>query len=286
MTSMQDIRRRIKSVKSTQKITRVMKMVSASKLRRIQNNLNIALPYSERIAGILNHFLTNDIEIKNSYIKGHKIVKKACYIVVSADDGLCGGYNNNLNKFAFTSVKAEDLPYKLLILGSKAKEYFEHRHLFADESFVDWGDNPSFFQAKQLALIAMDMFDKGEVDKVYLIYTQFISGLSQVPVCQQILPVVPTLGGECFTRMVEYIFEPNKEELLAGFVPQYIEVVVYRALLEAKASEQRARMTAMSAATDNADDIIDNLTLTLNRVRQAAITTEISEIVSGAAALS
>ena len=282
MANTRDIRRRIKSIKSTQKITKAMKMVSASKLRRAQTGVVAARPYTKKLVEVLSH--VSGSGAKHAYLEQRE-VKKTGYVVIAGNRGLCGGYNANIYRLAEESFAACPTPYGVVAIGNKAREYFRHHgnHEVVKE-FTNISDAPSFAQGKELAAEISKLYMDGTFDEIYMIYTEFKSAISQSPVCKKILPI-PTenSGEENFDS--EYIFEPNETELIATLLPQYLQVTVYQYLLEAKASEHGARMTAMSSASDNASEMIAKLTLSLNRARQAAITTEISEIVGGAAAL-
>lgn len=283
MASARDIKRRIKSVKSTQQITKAMKMISAAKLRKAQSSVIAVRPYANKIGAVIANLASGNVE--HPLLK-KKEVKRVGFVVIAGDGGLCGGFNGNILRLAEHAIADCTYPVGLITIGSKAREYFRRRKWPIDQEFTDLGDNPGYIQGKEIAKYISNLYLENQYDEVHLFYTEFKSAMSQRPTSMQLLPMQKPSIEETGPISAEYIFEPNGEEILDVVVPQYVEVSVYRALLESKASEHGARMTAMSSATDNALEMIDKLTLSLNRARQAAITTEISEIVGGAAALS
>jgi F-type H+-transporting ATPase subunit gamma len=275
-----------------------MKMVYASKLRKAQTALVAVRPFTRKIGAIINHLgrgaqgaSAGDHRSplqSHDFLTTREEVKKVGYVVIGADRGLCGGFNSNLHRLVDQTIRDEERPYGMIVIGRKVREYCQRRGFDIDVAYQDIGDNPNFSQGYELAhLIAKD-FREGIYDEIHLIYTEFKSAMSSHPLVKQLLPVVPPPYDEeeSIFAETEYIFEPSGEEILAVVVPQYVEVSIFCALQDAKASEHGARMMAMSSATDNATEMIGKLTLSLNRARQAAITKEISEIVGGAAALS
>jgi len=288
MASARDIKRRIKSVRSTQQITKAMKMVSAAKLRKSQAAVLAVRPFTRKIEQMIMHISES---VMHPYLHEKAHVRQVCYVVIGSDRGLCGGFNGNLNRFLDHRLAGEERPYQLVVIGRKVREHCARRNYPVAGQYFGIGDNPSFFQAHELAEILRGAFDDGTYDEVNLIYSQFKSAMIQTPQMSRLLPVpnpepIDEEYEEDLFLGTDYIFEPGKEEVLHAVLPQYVDIDVYCALQEAKASEHGARMTAMSSATDNATEMIGSLTLSLNRARQAAITTEISEIVGGAAALS
>ena len=284
MASTRDIRRRIKSIKSTQQITKAMKMVSAAKLRRAQSSVIAARPYSDELGEVLARLRKGNAN--HPFLQARE-VKKVCYVVFAGERGLCGGFNSNIFRRAETEVEKAGHPHAVVAVGRKTRDYFRRRRHEIVMEFTNVGDNPSFSQAKELAQRLSALYVDGTFDEIHLIYSEFKSALTQTPVRKQLLPVPAHVEDpDEPADSTEYIFEPDETALVKALLPRYVDVTVYRSMLEAKASEHGARMTAMSAATDNALEIIDRLTLSLNRARQAAITKEISEIVGGAAALS
>lgn len=283
MTNARDIKRRIKSVQSTQQITKAMKMISAAKLRKSQASVQAVRPFTAKIEQIIRDIGTSGIT--HPYLCPRPDVKKVCYVVIGSDRGQCGGFNANLHRFLDHILAQEKRPFCLIVLGRRAREYCKRQHYPILEKFTEIGDNPAYSQGQELARIITAGYDTKEYDQVIMVYSQFKSAMSQSPTQKRLLPVdYSSMENE--NDGTEFIYEPNGEAILDVVVPQYVEIDVFCALQEAKASEHGARMTAMSAATDNANEMIGSLTLSLNRARQAAITTEISEIVGGAAALS
>lgn len=289
MASARDIRRRIKSVKNTQQITKAMKMVSAAKLRRAQEAVNAARPYATKLTQVLGRVGAAAGGVKHPLLEVRE-PKKTAYIIVTADRGLCGGFNANLIRRAAAELKQHDQP-ALVAVGRKGRDYFRRRSADIVAEYIGLGENISFTQAKDIAQFVIEKYTAGEFDQVYLMFSEFVNTLTQRPTAVKLLPIeTPEATGEAKQddgkkAMVSYMFEPDAEAVLGELLPKYIEVSIFTALLEAKAGEHGARMTAMDSATKNAKDMINRLTLTLNRARQAAITKEISEIVGGAAAL-
>ena len=280
MAGIRDIKRRIKSVKSTQQITKAMKMVSAVKLRRVQGSLLALRPYADKLQSLLDQL---DGGLSHPFLQEREI-KRVCFVIMAGERGLCGSFNGNILRFAEQQLAACPHPQSLLLLGGRAYDYFRREKKEILPTQNNLSDNPNFSQGKELAHQLAVAYLAGEFDQIHLIYTEFKSAMSQKPVIKQLLPI-SSQTGEAESLYADYIFEPNAASLLEAVLPQYIDISVYRALLESKASEHGARMAAMSSATDNALEMIDNLTLSLNRARQAAITKEIIEVVGGAAAL-
>ncbi|MBO8168507.1 MAG: F0F1 ATP synthase subunit gamma [Thermoanaerobacteraceae bacterium] len=283
MPSMRDIKRRIRSVNNTQQITKAMKMVSAAKLRRAQEAVAAARPYSNKLQEVLARLVEASGELDFDLVK-QRPVKRVGYVVITGDRGLCGGYNANVIKLTERTIRERDEDVALVVIGRKARDYFRRRNVEIERDFINIGDNPNFIQARELASTFTRMYLDGTFDEIHLVYTEFRSAMSQIPKVIQLLPIDPETKTDEVPE-VEYLFEPSAREVLGTLLPRYVETVVYRVLLEAKASEHGARMTAMDSATSNAEEMIDKLTLSFNRARQAAITREISEIVGGAAAL-
>jgi F-type H+-transporting ATPase subunit gamma len=285
MPSLIDIRRRVRSVRNTQQITKAMKMISAARLRKAQERALAARPY----ARMLHQMLANVAEAasQNPDAGGHPLLavrpeKKILVVVVTADRGLAGGFNANLLKMAQRFVnehKDADLSFELI--GRKGRDYFRKRTDKISGEYLDMMRSLDVAYANKIADAIMERFANGEADAVYLFVNEFKSVMAPSLSETRLLPIeVPKSQGS-----VDYIYEQKPEELLGTLLPRYIRLQVYRALLESVAAEHAARMTAMDAASSNASDVIDNLTLHMNRVRQASITREIIEIVSGAAAL-
>ncbi|KNZ68411.1 ATP synthase F1 subunit gamma [Thermincola ferriacetica] len=282
MASARDIRRRIKSVKSTQQITKAMKMVAAAKLRRAQERVIAARPFAGKIQEVLARLAAANSGVSHPLLEVRE-PKSIGYVLITADRGLCGGYNANIIRMAHRDLNNMQ-GASLITIGRKGRDYFRRRGFDIKSEFIGLGEDIPFATAKDIAQTLMDYYVKGVVDEVYLTFTEFVSAITQKPKTIKLLPVETPKEKEG-TSQVDYIYEPAPDVLLGELLPKYVETTVYRALLEAKASEHGARMTAMGSATDNATEMIDKLTLSLNRARQAAITKEISEIVGGANAL-
>jgi F-type H+-transporting ATPase subunit gamma len=285
MPSLIDIRRRVRSVRNTQQITKAMKMVSAAKLRRAQERALAARPY----ATMLQQMLANVAEAASQSpdAGAHPLLavrpeKRVLVVVVTADRGLAGGFNANLIKLAQRFVNGNrDKELTFELVGRKGRDYFRKRGATIAGEYIGWMRTLSLADAQRIAGAIIDRFSKGEVDAVYLFVNEFKSVMTPTLTEMRLLPIeVPKTQAT-----VDYIYEQKPEELLGSLLPRYIEVQIYRALLESVAAEHAARMTAMDAASSNASEVIDKLTLYMNRVRQASITREIIEIVSGAAAL-
>jgi F-type H+-transporting ATPase subunit gamma len=290
MAGMRDIKRRIKSVQSTQKITKAMKMVSAAKLRKSQEKVNMARAYTTKLVEVTGRLLeASSLEhplLKNSFDES-KGKKKVAFVVLTGDRGLCGGYNANIVRL--TEQTAKNLSDKeeavLITIGKKGRDYLRKRENPVIREYIDLGDEPNYIQARELAKEIAEMYTSGQVHEVRLVYTRFYSAIRHNPVVEQLLPLTGEQTKENNQHEIDYIYEPEQEALLASLLPRYYENLVYHALVEGKASEHGARMTAMESASDNAAEIIQKLLLSFNRARQAAITNEISEIVAGASAL-
>lgn len=281
------INKRIRSVKSTQQITRAMKMVSASKLRRSQDRLMAARPYSIKLRELLQRLAGTGAA--DHPLFEERVVGSRLYVVITSDKGLCGGYNMNVMRAAQKSMDADtaaDVAVQVCAIGRKARDYFTKRGYNVVASHCDFGGQASDDKARKVTDFASGLFLTGEVDEVTLAYSEFVSTLTQRPTVSTALPIAPPASDEQDSGPgLDYIWEPDKGTIYAALLPQYLRNRLYLALCEAYASEHGARMTSMSAATQNAGEMIEALTLQRNRERQAAITQEISEIVGGAAAL-
>ncbi|KKM10786.1 ATP F0F1 synthase subunit gamma [Clostridiales bacterium PH28_bin88] len=286
MPGMRDIKRRIRSIRNTQQITKAMKMVAAAKLRKAQAGVVAARPYADKVREVMER-LVQGAQVFNHPLLDVRPRQAVGYVVLTGDRGLCGGYNANIIRLTEQRLRAEEEAKAALVpVGRKGRDYFRRRRYEIIKSFTELGDNPNFIQARELARELVAMYQDGVFDEVNLVYTEFISAIRQRPVVVRLLPVAPPEGEDQGAgEQVEYLYEPSPAGVLDTLLPRYVETQVYRALLEAKASEHGARMTAMGSATDNAAEMIDKLTLSFNRARQAAITKEINEVVSGAQAL-
>ncbi|MBI3399581.1 MAG: ATP synthase F1 subunit gamma [Deltaproteobacteria bacterium] len=282
MPSLKDIKRRIKSVKSTQQITKAMKMVAAAKLKRAHDDIVAARPYAQKMLDIANS-LASRVRPDAHPLLHKRGGNRIELIVVTSDRGLCGGFNSNILRATEGFLRNNtDSTITLNIIGRKAKDYFKRRDMKIRQERTVGSGRPKYAAAAEIAKEIVDSYIKETFDETYLIYSEFKSALSQKPVIQKLLPIEPTKGVE---KAAEYIYEPSQEAILADILPKYIEIQIFRALLESAASEHGARMAAMDSATKNAKEMISSLTLTYNRFRQAAITKELMEIVSGAEAL-
>src|SRR5712691_4492812 len=284
MASTIDIRRRIRSVKNTQQITRAMKMVAAAKLRRAQERIFAARPYSAGLQKVLESIASRVDASKHPLLAPRDEERNVVVVVVTADKGLAGAFNANAIKAAMNLIRERHWQnVQILPLGRKANDFCKRRTLPVRKHATHVMQALSLETAHEIATSLATEFVSGEVDAVYVVYNEFRSIMSQVVHVERLLPILREEERER-TNTVEYLFEPSPEEILNELLPRQIEFQLYRILLESAAAEQGARMTAMEAATKNASDMIDHLTLTYNRIRQAAITKEIIEIVSGAAA--
>ncbi len=293
MPSLIDLRRRVRAVKNTQQITKAMKMVAASKLRRAQERITSARPYAVQmqhvlagLAGRVDASIHPLLETREPRPDSRTLI-----IAVSADKGLCGSFNTNAIKAVAQTAIASPTPVTLGLVGRKGREYFGRRGFTVEFEQVGIFQRLSFANAQTIATLAMDAFTSGRADRVLIVYNEFKSVISQKVVIDQLLPIARAdLPGQGQTPApagdaVEYLYEPNAQEIFNQLLPRYVEVQVYRALLDSNAAFYAAQMTAMDTATRNSADMIASLTLYMNKVRQAAITREIIEVVSGAQAL-
>lgn len=262
-----------------------MKMVAAAKLRRAQEAAIAARPYAVKLTEVLGRVANAAGDVSHPLLEVRD-GKKVAYIVITADRGLCGGFNSNTIRYAVRELKNIDNP-SIIAVGRKARDYFKRLdNVQIAASYVGLGEYVHFGQAQEIAKFVIEKYTEGEFDSVYLVFSEFINTLTQRPTKQKLLPVEPPEQKQEKERVsATYTFEPSPEVVLSELLPKYIEVSLYRAILESKAGEQGARMTAMDSATNNAKEMIDKLTLSFNRARQAAITKELAEIVGGAAAL-
>ena len=288
MANIRDLRRRIKSIKSTQQITKAMKAVSAAKMRRAQDNVIAARPYAKRLVGVLGRVASVTSGVRHPLLDVRE-PKKIAYVIITADRGLCGGFNSNVIRRAASEIK--DIPdVSLVCVGRKSRDFFRKRGYNIAQQYVGLGEKVDGGQAREIAQYIIDRYSEGEFDAVYVVYSEFVNVMIQRPIVTKLLPAEPPKGkgdeeGSKAAGKADYIFEPSAEEVLATLLPKYVTNTVFQGLLESKAGEHSSRMTAMDNATKNASEMIGKLTLTMNRARQAAITKEISEIVGGAAAL-
>ena len=286
MPSLIDIRRRIRAVKSTQQITKAMKMVAASRLRKSQERIMSARPYGREMLRMLQD-LASRTDPSAHPLLAVREEKKALVILVTGDKGLCGSFNTNIIKTASQFILGDDrVPMSLALVGRKGRDFFRRRGFPVGYERVNFFHQLHFDDAREIAHYAADQFTEQQADAVYLVYNEFKSVLQQKPVTEKLLPIPrATLDDELPAARVDYIYEPNAAALFSALLPGYVEVRIWTALLESNAAQNAAQMTAMDSATKNAAEMIDALTLYMNKVRQAAITREIIEVVSGAQAL-
>ncbi|QGU00730.1 ATP synthase gamma chain [Candidatus Syntrophocurvum alkaliphilum] len=286
-SGVREYKRRIRSVQSTQKITKAMKMVAAAKLRRAQESAEASRPYTETLRDVLARLAGVSADVEHPLLEKREEVKKVGYIVVTADRGLCGAYNTNIIRAGNLAMAQDErgIENRIIAVGRKGRDFFRKRGGL-DAEFINLGDNVSFVDAREIGQYITNAYENGELDEVYVVYAKFVNALRQVPTVSQLLPLEPPSEDEpTEEHFVDYIYEPSAEAILVSLLPRYIGSQIYHAMLEAKASEHGARMTAMGNATQNAGEIIDNLTLEMNKARQASITAEILDIVGGAEAL-
>jgi len=284
MPNLRDIRTRIRSIKNTQQLTYTMKLVSATKLRRAQEQILAARPYARRMLQVLNSLATR------AHPESHPLLqrreeKSAEVVVITADRGLCGGFNANILKAALGEIqRREGTEVAVTAVGKKARDFVRRRRVAMRREMVDVFKKVSYAHAADLAQDLMKLYISGERDAIYLVYNEFKSAIQQRIVGEKLLPI-EKLPEEEKLLPVDYLYEPSQQEIFNQLLPKHVEVQVFRALLESAAAEHGARMSAMDSATRNAADLIDSLTLHMNKVRQAGITNEILEVVAGAAAL-
>jgi F-type H+-transporting ATPase subunit gamma len=286
------LRGRIRSVQATKKITRAMELIAASRIVKAQQRVVAAVPYSDRITEVVRDLAAAGAGRSDPLLAGRESVKNVCYVVLSADRGLCGGYNAGVLRATEGEIKQDAVHgrgHQIVAIGRKAEGYFRFRGYNIVRSFSGFTENPTYDVAKEIGEFVTGLYASGEVDRVELVYTRFISAGSQEVVQRPLVPLDTqvTEGGDAKNAAGhDYEFEPTPELILSTLLPRYVEARVYAALLNAAASEHAFRQRAMKSATDNAEELIKNLSRIMNRARQDAITTEIMEIVGGAEALS
>ena len=287
MASAKEVRTKISSIKNTQKITKAMEMVAASKMRKAQERMREARPYAEKIRNVIAHLGHANPEYKHSYLAERKEIKRIGVIIISSDRGLCGGLNSNQFREMLGRMKKwndEGLEIDLCLIGSKAVSFFNRIGGSIVGQTTQIGDKPALDDLIGTVKIMLDAFNDEKIDQMYLVYNKFINSMTQQPTVEQILPVQASDEDE-LKHHWDYIYEPDAKEVLDHLLTRFIESLVYQSVVENIACEQAARMIAMKSASDNAGTLIDDLQLVYNKARQAAITQELSEIVSGAAAV-
>lgn len=281
-----EVRTKIGSIKNTQKITSAMEMVAASKMRKAQERMQATKPYAEKIRSVIGHLAMGNTEYKHPYIIEREI-KRVGFIMISSDRGLCGGLNTNLFKKALKEMQAlqkAGIELDLCLIGSKAAAFFNRFGGNVVAKTTGLGDQPTVTNLIGTVKVMLDSYDEGRIDQLFLVHNEFVNTMIQAPKILQLLPVEKQQEDE-LKHHWDYIYEPDAKEILDVLLVRYIESQVYQGVVDNIACEQASRMVAMKAATDNAGDIIDDLQLIYNKARQAAITQEISEIISGAAAV-
>lgn len=286
MATLRQIRQRIRIARNIQQITRAMKLIAAARLKRAQDRVFAARPYSEKMQTLIGTLALASGSVDHPLLHNRPEVRRVGVLLITADRGLCGSYNTNIIRRCMDFVQQyEREQVRLLTVGKKGMQFMGRRGYPSQQHFTIPLAGPTTAHALEIARVAQELFLAEEVDEFYIAYTRFRSALVQIPTIQRLLPVEPTEVEDAYHAHLEFLFEPSADELLRRLLPRYVFNLVFQALLEATASEHGARMTAMSAATDNAGKMISTLTLNLNRARQAAITKEILEVVSGAEAL-
>tara|TARA_Y100000748_G_C15498642_1_gene489177 strand:- start:2095 stop:2958 length:864 start_codon:yes stop_codon:yes gene_type:complete len=287
MSGSQEIRSQIASIQNTQKITKAMEMVAASKMKKAQDQMTMARPYADKILNVISHLAHAHPEYESDFLSSRDVSKKG-YIIVSSDRGLCGGLNNNLFKKVLDQVetdKSNSIDSAFSLIGNKSTSFFQRVGGKVIAKTSQLGDKPKIEQVLGLIKSTIDKFLSKEIDELYVVYNRFINTVSQEPVVQKILPISVMEKNDDYNFYWDYIYEPDAKDVLESLFTRYLESLIYRAIVENLACEQASRMVAMKAASDNASDLISELQLIYNKNRQAAITQEISEIISGAAAL-
>lgn len=286
MAGAKEINTKIRSIKSTQKITRAMEMVAASKMRRAQDRMTVSRPYATKIRKVISHLASSHTEYHHPYLKVRD-VQRAGFIIVTSDRGLCGGLNANLLKTAIVAMKElseNNIEIDLCLIGSKAEAFFKRvgGHVIAQADHL--GDAPKITDLIGIVRVMLSAYDEGKLDSLYIVYNEFISTMTQKPRVLQLLPIIASQEKE-LAHYWDYIYEPEAKQLLNMLLTRYVESQVYQAVVENIACEQAARMVAMKNATDNAGELINTLQLAYNKARQAGITQELAEIVAGASAV-
>lgn len=295
MASSREIRNKIKSVKNTQKITRAMEMVAASKMRKAQDRMKKARPYGEKIRNVAAHMSKASVEYRHPFLIDRNSVKRVGIIVVTSDKGLCGGLNTNVLRRVLNEIRsweAEGEQVEVCCIGNKGLGFMSRLGTQIISQVTGLGDTPNIEKLIGAVKIVLDAYTEDRFDRVYIFYNRFVNTMKQLPVMEQLLPLTDEHmrkddedTAKAARAPWDYIYEPEAKPIIDDIMIRYIEALVYQAVAENMASEQSARMVAMKAASDNAGNLIDELTLIYNKSRQAAITKELSEIVGGAAAV-
>ena len=285
MAGLKEIRSQIGSIQNTKKITKAMEMVAASKMRRAKERMDASRPYAEKMRQVVKHMALGHLEYQHDFFQVREQVKRVGYIIISSDRGLCGGLNTNLFKKALQSIadwKEQGVEVDIAVFGSKALAAFKRYGVVAEATGL--GDKPGINDLLGTIKVMLDSYEEGRIDRLFLVENEFVNSMTQTPRVTQLIPIEATNMDELRYQW-DYIYEPDAKEVIDLLMTRYVESLVYQGVVENIACEMSARMIAMKSATDNAGDMIDKLKLVYNKARQAAITQEISEIVSGAAAV-
>ena len=285
MPSVRDMRRRIRSVQNTGKVTNAMSLIAASKMRRAQQAVTQGRPFAEKIQEIITHLAAQpgDDEATVHPLLQVRPLQRVGILVISPDRGLCGGMHANLNRVVGQFMLEQTVPITAIVAGRKGRDFMVRSGQDVKAVFTELPDRPVLADTIAISHLVIDSYSEGEVDEVHLAFTRFASTLSQVPVIEKLLPVAPaSLTG---SERVGYIYEPDSLAVLGSLLPRYVEMEVFHALLESNASEQSSRMVAMRNATDNANDLVNDMTLVMNRIRQDSITNELLDLIGGQMAL-
>lgn len=285
MAGLKEIRSQIGSIQNTKKITKAMEMVAASKMRRARERMDASRPYAEKMRQVVGHMANGHLEYQHTFIKDRETVKRVGYIIISSDRGLCGGLNSNLFKKALQSIadwKEQDVEVDIAVFGTKALGSFKRYGVVAESTGL--GDKPSIADMFGTIRVMLDAYEEGRIDRLFLVENEFVNSMTQSPRVTQLIPIIADEDEEIKYHW-DYLYEPESKDVIDVLMARYIESLVYQGVVENIACEMSARMVAMKSATDNAGDMINKLKLKYNKARQAAITQEISEIVSGAAAV-
>jgi len=285
MPSVRDIRRRIRSVDNTAKVTNAMSLIAASKMRRAQNSVLEGRPYSVKIQEVIAHLAAQPMDDESSAqpLLAVRPVEKTTVLMISPDRGLCGGLHANLNRRVGQFILNQEVPIQAIAVGRKGRDFMVRTNQDLKATFTDLGETPLLVDTHAISHMVIDSYCDGEADEVYLAYTQYVSTMVQEPVIEKLLPITP--AELTASESVGYIYEPGNLAVLQNLLPRFVEMQIYHAILEAIASEQSARMVAMRAATDNASELAGDLTLTMNKLRQESITNELLDLIGGQIAL-
>ena len=285
MPSVKDLRRRIRSVENTGKVTNAMSLIAASKMRRAQNAVTQGRPFAQKIQGVIANLAAQpaDDDATINPLLSVKPLQRVGILVISPDRGLCGGMHSNLNRSVARFVLDQPVPSRMIVVGRKGRDFMVRNGQDVKAVFTEMGEQPVLADTTAISRLVMDSYIEGDIDEVHLAYTKFVSTLSQQPAIERLLPVTPSTLAS--TQRVGYIYEPDSFAVLESLLPRFVEMEVYHALLESVASEQSARMVAMRNATENANELVEDLTLVMNKLRQDSITNELLDLVGGQVAL-